>query len=98
MSSNSTSDLMIFLCVALLGNILFCYLGYLVWLNPSKFKMLVEKRLRSNRRLLGGGLLEVWMTTSSYVWFVKILTLAGMGMFTSFVIMTLVELFSRVKP
>lgn len=96
MEANSTKDLLIFLGIGIFAMIPFAHLGYLIWFQPIRFKVLVQKRIAGNQGLLTSGILARWMNTTGYLWFVRIMILIVLGFFMFVTSATVFELYNRI--
>lgn len=71
---NYLPELLVVFCGMPIGAFIAGYMSYLVWFKTDKFRYLVKRRIDGKGWLLGTGLMEVWMSTNSYIWFIRGIT------------------------
>lgn len=82
-------ELIVVFCGMPIGAIVSGYVGFLVWFRIEYFRNMVNKRINNKGWLLGTGLMEAWMSTNTYIWFIRGITLL-VFVFCSFVLLVTV--------
>lgn len=68
-------ELLVIFCGMPIGAFIAGYMSYLAWFRTDKFRNLVKKRIDGMGWFLGTGLMEAWMSTNGYIWFIRGITL-----------------------
>ncbi len=92
---DSLPELIVIFCGMPIGAIVAGYIGFLAWFRIDDFKGMVNKRINSRGWLLGTGLIEAWMSTQFYIWFIRGITLLGFGFCVVVLIASLVAMLLR---